>query len=324
MTQIFAPQRKAFDSSGVQFAWDSTSLGTYSACPRKYQYTILFGWQGKSLSPHLHFGILYHHALELLDHIKVQRTPTEADLVSILRDTFEKAGSRDEDGVFSPWQSDHKDKNLISLARAVVWYFYHFLEDPFENIELSDGTAAVELSFRLPLTSDIQYCGHLDKLGTLGGNVFFLDRKTSGSALSSRYYSQFSPSIQMTGYYYAGKVIYSQPIKGGIIDAAQIGVNFVRFGRDFITRTDEQLEEWAFNSARKIKQAQGETLDLIERGHDLPMNEQACTMYGGCPFQSICSRSPKIRDSLLRSDFVQSRPWDPLADKGVGTGQPKE
>jgi hypothetical protein len=38
--------RKAFSPSipGLQFAFDSVSLGLLKECPRKYQYTILEGW----------------------------------------------------------------------------------------------------------------------------------------------------------------------------------------------------------------------------------------------------------------------------------------
>ena len=62
--------RKAFSQSipGLQFAFDSVSLGLLKECPRKYQYTILEGWIPSQESVHLTFGLHYHKAIEIYDH----------------------------------------------------------------------------------------------------------------------------------------------------------------------------------------------------------------------------------------------------------------
>jgi hypothetical protein len=41
------------------------------------------------------------------------------------------------------------------------------------------------------------------------------------------------------------------------------------------------------------------------------MNLSACGNYGGCPFRELCSRSPKVRENFLKSDYVDHN-WDPL------------
>lgn len=51
-----------------QVAWDSTSLGTFKECPRKYYYQHILGWQTKHASVHLIFGQLYHSGMEAYDH----------------------------------------------------------------------------------------------------------------------------------------------------------------------------------------------------------------------------------------------------------------
>src|SRR5438046_4651295 len=56
--------------SGMQLAWDSTSMGLLKECPRKYQLSILEGWTPKRTSVHLLFGLWYHGALERYDHAK--------------------------------------------------------------------------------------------------------------------------------------------------------------------------------------------------------------------------------------------------------------
>ena len=47
-------------NSGIQFAWDSTSLGTYKTCPRKYYYEMVMGWNFKVMPPALAYGIAIH------------------------------------------------------------------------------------------------------------------------------------------------------------------------------------------------------------------------------------------------------------------------
>jgi hypothetical protein len=62
--------------------------------------------------------------------------------------------------------------------------------------------------------------------------------------LTSYYWVQFEPSNQMTLYSLAGKVILDSPVRGVIIDAAQIKEGETIFGRSITYRTQDQLEEW--------------------------------------------------------------------------------
>jgi len=47
-----------------QLVWNSTSLDALKTCPRKYQLSIIDGWQKKSKSRHLVFGGHYATAME--------------------------------------------------------------------------------------------------------------------------------------------------------------------------------------------------------------------------------------------------------------------
>lgn len=80
---------------GWQFAWDSTSLGTFKECPRKYQLSILFGYRHrKATNLHLRFGQLYHRALEVYDHRKCDGLSHEMAMRAALLDLAE--GCQDE------------------------------------------------------------------------------------------------------------------------------------------------------------------------------------------------------------------------------------
>lgn len=364
--------RKAFSTVNpwMQLAWDSTSLGLFKECPRKYFYSIICGYMGDGENVHLKFGIWYHKALELYDKdISKGFTHDQATfntvkwllletvevgdiyqceplaypvppgvpvregygcglefLPSEPTDTCPSCGShrlRVTQGR-RPWVSDDDNKTRFNLVRTVVWYLEQFKDHPTQTVQLKDGTPAVELSFRFESGQKTSWgesylwCGHLDRLATIGTPVYVLDRKTSKSTITQRYFEQYSPDNQMSLYTFAGKVCFGQDISGVIIDAAQIAVNFSRFERGFADRTVDQVEEWVAEAQTYIDDAEryAEKANILSNEGGNPeqayrMNDKSCHNYGGCQFRGICSKSPKVREDFLKSNFPV-RIWDPL------------
>jgi hypothetical protein len=330
------PKRKSFSSQLplLQTAWDSTSLSTYKTCPRKYQYAIIEGWQTRQQSVHLWFGIAYHAALELYDHLTFDGASHD-DAVERVVDRLatehggnyrDEGGPQDNSGGPNPdepgsrqWDWHYPEptntanlKNPRTLIRTVVWYLDRFKQDPLVTVRLANGEPAVELSFRVEvgeaLTGEpVLYCGHLDRLATLGDQLWVVDRKTSKSPPDFR---KYNPDNQMSGYTFGAKVGYHTPVQGVIIDAAQIAVGFSRFERGITLRTDDQLEEWLNDSLLFIARAQYDA----EKEH-WPINDLACSMYGGCPFREVCAATPEIRPAILETHFVRKF-WDPLQVRG--------
>lgn len=58
------------EGTAIQFAWDSTSLGSFKRCSRKYQLEIIEGWRPKDTNVHLFFGLRYTEALDRYDKAK--------------------------------------------------------------------------------------------------------------------------------------------------------------------------------------------------------------------------------------------------------------
>jgi hypothetical protein len=156
--------------------------------------------------------------------------------------------------------------------------------------------------------------GHLDRVVSFQESLFVMDRKTSTSTLSDYYFVQFEPSNQMTLYSLAGKVVLQAPIKGVMIDAAQIKLEDNHsFVRRFTFRTEGQLEEWVHDLKFWFSQAES----YAEAGY-YPMNDTACSMYGGCRFREICSKDPGVRENFLKSKFNKLAPedrWNPLRSR---------
>lgn len=298
---------------GVQFAWDATCISAYQKCPRYYQFAYLEGWRPNLESPHLTFGKHYADALEhYFKHIATGATSDEAlrkVVHQALIDTWEY--ERDEDGLpidgtGEPWDSLHNTKTRETLIRSIVWYFDHFEDDPAPTITLPDGTPAVEYSFSLPVDNDVVFCGHIDRLVDYNG-TYVMDQKTSGTKITPRYYEGYTPDVQMSMYTWAGKIIFDLPVKGVIIDAAQIAVGFTEFSRGFVPRPKQSLDEWYDNTMATIEHAREAT-----RNNTFRMNPQSCGNYGGCQFRKVCSRIPEHHPNLLAADFHKSERWDPL------------
>jgi PD-(D/E)XK nuclease superfamily len=300
--------------TAIQYAWDSTSLGWFKKCPRLYFYQMIEGWRKKETAIDLRFGILYHQALELYDRQKTENVPHKDSLISIT--AFLLQATWDCDG---PWDTGRTDKNRYTLIRSVIWYLDQFgPNDPAETIQLANGKPAVELSFKMELdwgpaeysgTQELHcqpylLCGHLDRIVNFLDGTYVMDHKTTKTQPSQYYFDRYDPDNQMTIYTIAAKVIFQTPVRGVIIDAAQIAVGFSRFVRGFTYRTDNQLEEWLIALRSYLVSAERFAVE----GY-WPMNDTACFT---CHFRNICSKDPAVRQNFLESEFTQEDPWNPL------------
>lgn len=298
----------------LQLFWDSTSMGTYKECPRKYELTIKGGWVPRETNVHLTFGLHYHAALETYDYEKAKGADHDAAVRSAVRraltDTWDFHLNR-------PWNSDDKYKNRYTLVRTVIWYLEHFKEDSAKTVILANGKPAVELSFRFELPykapTNEQYwlCGHLDRIALVNDEPFILDRKTSKNSIEyDDFFDKFNPDNQMSTYDLAGKTVFGIETRGIIIDAAQVLVTGSRFRRGQTHRTPEQRREWLGDLEWWLEDAAKSAWQNHWR-----MNDKSCGNYGGCPFRGICNKSPLARDSWLKGKFHE-RTWDPTVARG--------
>lgn len=298
----------------LQIAWDNHSMNMLKECPRKYQLSILLGRVTRATSIHLVFGILYHEALEQYDRMRAEGKTHRESLVQVVWDTMKKTWDKE---LNRPIVMDDKNKNRFTLLRTIVWYLEKFEHDTLKTLILPNGQPAVEMSFRFKtdyISSTGEafiYCGHIDRIATYDKLHWVVDRKTSKNSIDSdMFFAQFSPHNQMSGYDFAGQVVYETKTTGIIVDAAQVMVNFSHFRRGFTQRTESQRQEWYSNLGYYFEQ-----IDKFARDAHWPMNEASCGNYGGCPFRGICGRPPEDRAQWLNVGFT-FRNWDPLQIRG--------
>lgn len=304
-------QPKAFDKDGIQFGWDSTSIKLAEECLYKYKLKLIEGWQPETLSVHLRFGQHYATALEHYHKFVALGIDHDEAVYLVVKEALEDTWDRPEDGEAGPWESDHNVKTRANLIRTIIWYLEQFgKDDAVSTLILSDGVPAVEHSFALPVDNGIVFAGHLDRLGVYAGDPYVQDQKTTGSTITQRYFEGFNPDTQMSMYTFAGKVAYGIPVKGVIIDAAQIAVGFSRFERGFTFRVEAQLNEWYDHTMYHIEVARKAT-----RENFFPMNRSSCGNYGGCEFRDICSRAPSVREQFLKAKYIRGPRWDPLTPR---------
>jgi len=302
----------------LQIAWDSVSLGLLKECARKYYYVIIQGWQPSGFAAHLAFGLAYHKALETYDIDLALGLGRDEALLNAIRFCM-SYGTRDEHGKFRAYDSmftREPAKTRDTLLRSVVWYLEQFKNDAAQTLILSDGSPAVELTFKINLdweTPDgnpFLLCGHLDRVVTLDDAVYFMDRKTTKGQIGSRFWRQFTPNNQMSLYYAATQLVLKEPARGGIIDAVELGATYARFGRHIIHRTVAQQAEWLQDTYHWLGVATQYATEEY-----WPMNDKSCSNYGGCPFQGICSKDPKVRETFLQHEGFHKRQWNPLESR---------
>ena len=312
--------------TNIQYAWNSTCLGLLKECPRKYYYTIIAGWGSRDESIHLRFGIEYHAALQ--DYAVARAKGIRHE--DAIHDTIRALCARIHN--WSPDRSTRagRYKNRESLVGLVVDYLDHFgAEDPAETFILDSGEPAVEVSFRFeldwgPSATEVDehgarwaspqpylLCGHLDRIVRFNDELYVMDRKTSTMTLSSYYFNQWAPSNQMTLYTLAGQVVLNAPIKGVIIDAAQVLLEKPNaFARGFTYRTEDQLQEWLDDLHVTLRAAEGYAI-----AQHWPMNDTACDKFGGCKFREVCAKSPAVRETYLKASFDRTdhnQAWNPF------------
>lgn len=310
-------QTPFIDGTKLQWAWDSTSLGWFKECPRKYYYHMIEGYVGKAEPIHLEFGILYHEALEFYDILRNRELGHDEAVRETVKSILERTWRDD-----APWRaakdlpSDDKAslKNRENLVRTVVWYLEKFRDDPAKTvINPATGKPMVELHFQFEIGGQSPYpytlCGYLDRVVTFQDQTFVMDRKTTTSTLGSYYFEQFDPDNQMSLYTIASQIAFKTPVKGVIVDAAQIAVGFSRFVRSFVFKTADQIDEWMKDLHIWLRQA-----EVYATKAYWPQNDKSCHKYGGCAFRDICSKSPSVRDKFLESNFTR-RTWNPLVPR---------
>jgi hypothetical protein len=218
----------------------------------------------------------------------------------------------------SEFVAENPAKNRRTLIRSLVWWTDDQPKERGQHglypISFDNGTPAVELSYQMPLPivaktgERFVLAGYLgDSISEHGGEHFVTDDKTTKNALDRKYFSQYSPNIQVDVYDLAGTTLFPDlGIKGVAIEGSQLQVGGVRFGIGIQYRTDALREELIGDLEYYLNEAEKHAT-----AGKWPKNRAACFL---CAFKGACNAEPEQREVYLRTHFEQ-RHWDPLSER---------
>lgn len=313
----------------IPFAFDSTSLGTFMDCPRKFYYSQVRGLRRKWKAAPITFGSAFHKALETYELERGKGLTLDQALAPALH-----AAREDSVGM-----EEHKSRTPEALMRSVEAYIRHHEGEQMETLTTQEGKPAVELHFKASLGNaitflpeqEVLYCGYIDRVVRFQGTPFVLDHKTTGMSISTEkgsasYFGAFTPDMQMTGYVWASREAYGFPVRGVIVDAMQVAKTKTEFARQIINRTPAQIDEWRAGVTYWVRLAATSGMVATQVGDNLgeqakayPMNQRHChSRYGACTFAGVCGRDPSVREAFINTDFGVE-PWNPLLPRQSGT-----
>lgn len=218
----------------------------------------------------------------------------------------------------SEFVSDSNIKNRKTLIRALVWWCDDQPEASGDQglypLAFADGTPAVELNFQMPLpivagTGErfvlAGYAG--DSISEHGGENFISDNKTTKQALDRKYFSQYSPNIQIDVYDLVGTQLYTDlNIKGVAIEGVQLQVGGARFNIGLQYRTNALREELLEDLSYWLGQ-----VEKWAREQKWPKNRANCYL---CGFKDVCNAEPERREGYMQAHFTK-RHWNPLQER---------
>lgn len=303
---------------------DNFMLSMYQTCPRKFQLRIEQGWTVRRKSAALGFGGAFHEgiatwyrthdakaALESIVEKWPQNVPTDdyrdkTKCLSVIADYIKYYKDNDSFTIVGA-----PDNPMIECTFTLPTGKYLLCEQminiPGLHLDIRcGGEANEEGNCRVcgHPCEEIEYGGIFDGLVEFNNNVYVFEHKTA-SQMGSRYFDQFKPNNQVTGYIWAASLLSGKRVGGALINAVGVfKVGATRFERNITSRSPIEIEEWLHNVHQTCKQIRHSQLT-----GEWPMHTGSCMQYGACEFHGVHTLgNEKERQKLLEQDYIQD-PW---------------
>lgn len=289
---------------------DSSQISTYLECPQKwdFQYNESITSSGE-IREDMAAGTFGHKLLEIYYTSLAKGCSLEQAVAAATRfhtdDEFPLSAERkkmvmDRFGIY--WMTySHQDLEVSLGANR-----YKLLGFDNDNLPLEDNSPEplVEQGFSYELLNDRNYLfvleGRIDLIGTLGGQLVWMDHKFQG-----RRHDLYKKSIQFRNYALATNLTL------GVI-------NYIRLHKE-ITKDTLVRDIVSFNPRERMSWRE-ELIELykhIARESEAPRrkNWQACAGKFGfpCEFTKICEESDLVTVEAIKNTYYKPkevwRPW---------------
>jgi hypothetical protein len=284
----------------LQTKVNSSSLGPFKTCPRKYYYEVVLGLEMGPPSADLTFGSWVHWGLERYEGARGLGASHEEALEDVLAELQKETWDR---RLGRPIDFGDPEKSRLLMLRTTVEYLDYWEKVPgYETIKLASGRPAVELTFEFDSGVDVEgerivLVGKLDKIVKVEalGTTYVLDTKTTKMEVGKIYTSQYTPGNQFSMYAAAAQVCFTEPVRGVLLDAISVRGGEVAFTRLPIDREEEVLDEWLEDTRIHLRQ-----MGEYARRDYWPQNDMSCGLFRGCQWREICGASPRQREFMLK------------------------
>lgn len=292
---------------------DSTKIRTFKTCPRKFFYNYVLHWRVDAPNIHLEFGTAWHLAKEhLFNHGWSDANVEEA--YALFLSHYRKFFSEQDDLNLQPKDAGNAHKALKEYTQL-----FRYTNEKLTVI----GT---EVAGRVKLSDDFDMSVKIDLiLQDEFGMKWILDHKTSGRD-SPTYDESYFLSDQMYGYTNALFSMYpAESVAGAYVDISVLRKTGNLHKRLPIRRKFEHMQEWHSTILYWAQLLRLEYLQLSNEITDgahnakhlmaFPKNTECCTMYGRCPYMSLCLQctNPIADGNIEPPQGFRREVWNPHA-----------
>lgn len=269
---------------------DSQILNRVCECPRKTGFSYVAGYGPPVLDTDLSIGSLAHVGLEVhykeLKKKELTYDQITEKAISVMRSEvlISDISVNDSELViktYLDYAAYRKGESLIPLE----------IEQPFSKVLFENDNFTILYEGVIDLVfSDINI-----PLGIADHKKMKQDRQISLA------------SNQFKGYVWATGINFVIVNKFGFQKTLPPEK---KFGRAMLSYPKCLIDEWV-RTAVYHAMRYATYLELSE----FPPNFNACDLYKGCMFRSVCTSDPEVRIQLLNAEFRINKIWDPFSKR---------
>jgi CRISPR/Cas system-associated exonuclease Cas4 (RecB family) len=253
---------------GGMNTYSYSQISQYLACPKKYRYRYIDGWQEKETRAATIFGRVFEHALGSLFR---REDPGAA---------FYEEWSQYRTVVLEYRKGDGWER----MAQQAVRLLEQFVRD--ERVAVPDPLRNLQVKYIQRLSESSEFVAYIDALGRLDDKRYLLEWKTSGARYPEEPSGLFSLDQQLIAYSWITGIS-----EVAIVVFVRKKVPEIQYLQTVIT--EQQREEYAA--------LVGETIRQIESGIYLPHSGVRFPQNGcvSCACQGLCLDQPALVDRHL-------------------------
>ena len=247
-----------------------TQLSQYLACPRKYRYRYVDGWQEKDTRAGLLFGRAFEQALAAYFH---HQDATE---------TLFKEWARYQHIQLDYSHGDSWDRMLQQGTKLLELFAQH------DRVHIRYPKRNLQMKISKPLSATSQFVGYIDALGIVDATRCVIDWKTTAARYPDQPEGLLALDPQLACYSWL---------------TGESEVAFVVFVRKRLPEIQYLRSSISDQQRREFGQLVEDTVSQIEAAQFLPrpgirFPQNGCT---SCPYLGLCLQNqPLIDTKLLR------------------------